>query len=49
VTSGCLVSSLAARHPLKAVEAFTSMPFILLAAWLFLKILVRKKRNPAAM
>ena len=48
VTSGCLVSNLAAHHPLKKMEAFTSLPFVLLAAWFFLKILNRKKRTPTA-
>jgi subtilisin family serine protease len=45
VTSGCLVSSLASDHPLKTLEALTSMPLLLAAAWLLLKVHHRKKKR----
>jgi subtilisin family serine protease len=44
VTSGCLVSSLAAHHPLKKLEAWTSPSALLLHAFILL-ILGRRKRR----
>ena len=50
VTSGCVVSSLAANHPRKNLERSTSMPVVLVALLLFLKLaaLFRKKTRPSA-
>jgi subtilisin family serine protease len=45
VTSGCVVSSLAAGNKLKPIEVTTSMPISLLFAWLLLHLSgIRRKR-----
>lgn len=48
VTSGCIVSSLAATHPLKSLEAWTSLPVLLGAAWFMLKLFHRPTKRPGS-
>ncbi|MFZ9520763.1 MAG: S8 family serine peptidase [Silvanigrellaceae bacterium] len=46
VTSGCVVSSLAATHPLKSIEAATSLPVVLLLGFLLFKLIRVVKKWP---
>lgn len=46
VTSGCVVSNIAANHPLKSLEVSTSLPVILLLAFVLFKLLRMIKKEP---
>jgi subtilisin family serine protease len=45
VTSGCVVSSLAATHPRKKLEMWTSLPVMLFAGWLALRFRPRRTKK----
>jgi hypothetical protein len=46
VTSGCIVSNIAANHPLKSFETSTSLPVVLLLAFFIFKLLRMIKKEP---